>query len=150
MYRQIVVPTYMVNGGLDMKFENEPREIVGLYEFVDKISNNDFKQSIQKINAALKCSRAGTLSKVCLATGPLMLPLIPYAMLTYRNKRLRKKKLLEAIREFNFEHPTLHMRWRRKPISQLVIEDIEPDFSKDYSIYSMESIDRVKELFLNE
>lgn len=147
MYRRIVVPTYMVNGGLDSKFQSEPREVAGLAEFSDKLSYSDFRDSIEQINSAMKCSRAGTLSKVCLVTGPLMLPLIPYAMLTYRNKRVRKQCLLQAIDHFNVHHPTLHMRWRRKPISQLVIEDAEYDLPE--YLKKMDSIDRVEEFFLN-
>ena len=121
--KRIVVPTYIVNGGFDAKFQSEPREVQGLSLFYDKISPSDYKYSIQKINKALKKSRAGTFSRICLLMGPLMLPLVPYAVVTYRNKRVRKKCLLKAIDDFNHHHPSLCMRWRRKPVSQLVIED---------------------------
>lgn len=50
----IVVPTYMVNGGLDIKFQSEPREVVGLAEFSDKISYSDFRHSIEQINSTVK------------------------------------------------------------------------------------------------
>ena len=123
--RRLVVPTYIVNGGFDSKFQTEPREVPGLADFSDKLSGSDYKHSIEEINRALKKSRAGKASMVCLMAGPLLLPLIPYAAITYRNKRVRKKVLLKAIADFNVQHPTLHMRWRRKPASQLVIEDAD-------------------------
>ena len=123
--RRLVVPTYAVNGGFDAKFQTEPREVPGLADFSDKLSRSDYRQSIEEINRALKKSRAGKASMACLMAGPLILPLIPYAAITYRNKRVRKKCLLKAIANFNAHHPTLHMRWRRKPASELVIEDAD-------------------------
>jgi hypothetical protein len=124
--RRLIVPTYVVNGGFDSKFQEEPREVPGLAAFRDALPPGDYRASVAKINAALKRSRAGKASMACLAAGPLMLPLIPYAALTYRNKRVRKRCLRRAIAEFNAEHPRLCMRWRRKPASQLVIEEADP------------------------
>ena len=127
--RRLVVPTYMINGGFDYKFQSEPREVHGLDIFHDKLTQRDYRASIDKINKSLKKSRVGAVSIACLLSGPLMLPLIPYAALTWRNKRIRKKCLLKAIKEFNYQHPSLHMRWRRKPASQLVIEDAQNNYS---------------------
>ena len=124
--RCLVVPTYVVNAGLDSKFQTDPREVPGLINFRDKLSPQEYRRSIELVNEALKKSRAGKASVICLVTGVLMLPLIPYAAITYRNKRIRKRCLLEAIAKFNAQHPHLHMRWRRKPVSQLVIEDADP------------------------
>ena len=124
--RRLVVPTYVVNGGLDSKFQTEPREVPGVDIFRDKLTAEEYRRSIELVNRTLKKSRAGKASLICLATGPLMLPLIPYAAITYRNKRIRKRCLLKAIDEFNIQHPRLRMRWRRKPASQLVIEDADP------------------------
>ena len=124
--RQLVVPTYIVNGGLDSKFQAEPREVPGLAMIQDKLSAPEYRRSIELVNWSLKKSRAGKASVLCLLSGPLMLPLIPYAAITYRNKRVRKRCLLKAIEEFNTQHPRLCMRWRRKPVSQLVIEDADP------------------------
>lgn len=126
--RKLVVPIYMVNGGFDYKFQSEPREVDGLDAFSDKLTPSDYRASINKINKSIKKSRVGPLSIVCLLSGPLMLPLIPYAAITWRNKRIRKKCLQNAIREFNRYHPTLYMRWRRKPASGLVIEDAQDDY----------------------
>lgn len=123
--RRLVIPIYMINGGLDYKFQSEPREVPGLDIFKDKISHSDYRASIEQINASLKKSRAGAVSILCLISGPLMVPLVPYAFITYRNKRIRKKELMKAIDTFNDLHPLLHMRWRRKPKSQLVIEDAD-------------------------
>ena len=123
--RRLVVPTYMINGGFDYKFQSEPREVAGLADFHDELTGEDYRRSIERINQSLKRSRAGKASMACLMTGPLLLPLIPYAAITYRNKRVRKRCLIKAIQQFNREHPKLHMRWRRKPASQLVIEDAD-------------------------
>jgi len=122
---KLVVPTYIINGGLDYKFQSEPREVHDFNLFAKKLKPNDYRASIDKINESLKKSRVGVVSIACLISGPLMLPLIPYAAITWRNKRLRKKCLKKAIIEFNKNHPNLHMRWRRKPASQLVIEDAQ-------------------------
>lgn len=59
---------------------------------------------------------------MCLASGSLLLPLIPFAILTIRRKKLRKKILKQVIGDFNRNNPLLVMRWRRKPVSQLVVE----------------------------
>jgi len=117
------VPTYVVNGGFDEKFQSEPREVTNIYIFGDKLTPNDYRKSIDNINLKLKDSRAGMASFICLITGPLMIPLIPFAIITYNNKKKRKKLLKNAIEEFNRSHPKLSMRWRRKPAHQLVIED---------------------------
>lgn len=123
--RQLIVPTYMINGGFDYKFQSEPREVPGLRMFQEKLTAQDYRRSIEMINQSLKKSRAGKASLACLAAGPLLLPLVPYAVITYRNKRVRKRCLMGAIEQFNAEHPQLLMRWRRKPDSQLVIEDAD-------------------------
>lgn len=125
MQRRIVVPTYVVNGGFDEEFQSEPREVPNIHIFGDKLTPNDYRRSVDKINLTLKDSRAGMASFICLMTGPLMLPLIPFAIITYNNKKKRKKLLKIAIEEFNRSHPKLSMRWRRKPAHQLVIEDAQ-------------------------
>tara|TARA_B110000008_G_C16977554_1_gene566610 strand:+ start:7898 stop:8344 length:447 start_codon:yes stop_codon:yes gene_type:complete len=147
MHRQLVVPTYMVNGGLDYKFQSEPREVPGLASFVDKLTESDYQQSIRDINAALKKSRAGILSISCLVSGPLIFPLVPYTILTYRNKRKRKTQLLRAIENFNDMHPTLFMRLRRNPNSVLVIEDASNNFSKRLETLNAKA--KVEDFFLN-
>lgn len=147
MSRQLIIPTYVINGGFDVKFQSEPREVHNLDIFSDKITPQDYRQSIENVNKALKSSRAGKMSLTCLLMGPLMFPLVPYAFITYRNKRIRKKCLLEAIQKFNTNHPSLHMRWRRKPASQLVIEDAEIHFFKHLG--EMDVKDRIEKLFLN-
>ena len=125
MQRRIVVPTYVVNGGFDEEFQSEPREVPNIHIFGDKLTHNDYRRSVDKINLKLKDSRAGMASFICLITGPLMIPLIPFAIITYNNKKNRKKLLKIAIEEFNRSHPKLSMRWRRKPAHQLVIEDAQ-------------------------
>ena len=60
--RRLVVPTYMINGGFDYKFQSEPREVVGLADFHDKLTAKDYQRSIELINQSLKKSRAGKTS----------------------------------------------------------------------------------------
>lgn len=121
---RLTIPQYGCNGGFDTKFITEPREIPGFYQFklIDALSIQAFTHSIEQINTALKPSRAGGVSMMCLAGGSLLVPLIPFAILTMRRKKLRKKILKQVIGEFNRNNPLLVMRWRRKPVSQLVIE----------------------------
>jgi len=121
---QLTIPQYGCNGGFDTKFVTEPREIPGFYSFniTDALSIKAFTYSIEQINTALKTSRAGGVSMMCLAGGSLLLPLIPFAILTIRRKKRRKKILKQVIKDFNRNNPLLVMRWRRKPASQLVIE----------------------------
>jgi len=118
----MVVPQYPCNGGLDTKFQSETREVYDFHLIADEITGTDYADSIKSINDALKPSRAGVASVACLVGGTLLLPLIPFAILTIRRKKLRKKIIHRVIREFNIKHPRLLMRWRRKPVSQLVIE----------------------------
>tara|TARA_B100000780_G_scaffold270430_1_gene230219 strand:+ start:1187 stop:1603 length:417 start_codon:yes stop_codon:yes gene_type:complete len=93
----LIIPQYPCNGGMDTKFQTEPREVSGYQHWRDVLTPTEFTQSIEQINIALKPSRAGRISILCLATGSLLFPLIPFAILTMRRKKLRKKILKRAI-----------------------------------------------------
>jgi len=118
----VVVPQYPCNGGLDTKFQSETREVHDFHLLADEITAADYVDAIESINEELKPSRAGPASVACLATGIALLPLVPFALLTIRRKKLRKRIIHRVIKDFNTKHPRLLMRWRRKPVSQLVIE----------------------------
>ena len=119
---RLIVPQYPCNGGLDTKFQTEVREVSQFSRWSSELSQREFCDTMKNLNTALKPSRAGAVSIACLVTGVALLPLVPFALLTMRRKRLRKKILHREIKAFNQGHPRLHMRWRRKPASQLVIE----------------------------
>ena len=123
-HQTLIIPQYPCNGGMDTKFQTEPREVSGYQQWTDILTPTEFTYFIEQINTALKPSRAGSISVLCLATGSLLIPLIPFAIITWKRKKLRKKLLKKAIGVFNKNNPTLRMRWRRKPASQLVIEYI--------------------------
>ena len=115
---RIAVPQYAVNGGLDEKFQADPYAV----DLLGLLSEAEYEDAIARVNEELEETRKKMLDVALLASGPLMLPLIPYMMRHYKQRKRRKKLLLHAIRQFNDRNPQLLMRWHKKPISQLTIE----------------------------
>lgn len=115
---RLVVPKRIVQGGFDEKFEDDPynMDLKGIISFVD------YKSAIGKINERIKPARSKKIDGVLLATSILMVPLPVWGARRFRQAKSRKKLLLEAIREFNADYPTLYMRWNKRPASILTIE----------------------------
>ena len=114
----LVVPTYPINYSMDEKFNADPYglDLMGL------LSEAEYSSAIASINAAISKARSTKIDAALLATGALLVPLLPWAARRMKQKKLRKRLLKAAIAEFNDRHPTLLMRWAKKPASRLTIE----------------------------
>ncbi|CAB9514950.1 expressed unknown protein [Seminavis robusta] len=116
---RIKVPTRMVEGGFEFKFETDSYD-VPLHGI---LSPQDYTSVIDRINQKIKPARSNAIDKGLLAAGPLLVPLAFWGARHSLQSRKRKRLLNEAIREFNESHPELYMRWNRGgPESFLTIE----------------------------
>ena len=116
---RIIVPTRICQGGFDQKFEDDPYNL----DLKGIISHHDYTTSIKNINEWIKPARSKKIDGFLLASSALMvLPLGIWGARRYKQTKSRKKRLKEAIEQFNETHPTLYMRWNRKPQSCLTIE----------------------------
>lgn len=99
------VKKYIVNGGVDMKFDNEefPRGLEG------KLSYRDFMTLVDGINEAYGAHRTKS-REVALLFG-LTLLYMPF-FVSAKKKRSKKRKALvkDIFEKFNEEHPMLRIR----------------------------------------
>jgi hypothetical protein len=103
---------------LDFKFETDPYDV----ELHSLMTTTQYTEAIDRLNDKLKTSRSSFIDGALLASGPLLVPLIPWAV-RHRNQTRRRKDLLKrGIHEFNMQYQELHMRWNRQPESTLTIE----------------------------
>lgn len=115
---RIVVPQRPIQGGFDMKFESDPYRL----DLKGILTKEQYTDVITTINDRLRPSRSGIVDKALLITGPLIVPLALWGVRHSNQNRRRKRLLRKAIEEFNTSHPTLLMRWNRRPQSCLTIE----------------------------
>ena len=115
---RIYVPQRSIQGGLGEKFETDPYDV----ELHGLMTEHQYTEAIENLNAKLRPSRPTSLDGALLATGPLLVPLGLWGV-RHRNQVKRRKRLLkEAIHEFNMQYQELYMRWNRRPESTLTIE----------------------------
>ena len=116
---RIVVATRSIQGGLDSKFEEDPYGV----DLHGVMTEQDYSDSIRRVNEHLKPSRSNAVDTALLVTGPfLVVPLAIWGARHGRQARRRKRLLRNAVEEFHATHPHLLMRWNRKPDSFLSIE----------------------------
>jgi hypothetical protein len=115
---RIVCPQRIRNGGLDFKFETDPYNV----ELLNIMTQDEFTNAMTRINESLKPARSTKVDIALLSTGVLMFPLALWGVRNGMQAKKRKRLLLRAIDEFNERHPTLLMRWNRRPESCLTIE----------------------------
>jgi hypothetical protein len=95
------------------------------------MTTTQYTEAIESLNDKLKPSRSSVVDGALLATGPLLVPLIPWAV-RHRNQTRRRKRLLaQGIHEFNMQYQELLMRWNRQPESTLTIERRHVELSPD-------------------
>ena len=115
------MPQRACNGGFDFKFQQDPYNV----RLNDIISSQDYESSINRLNAKIKPARSKKVDTALLITGPLMVPLIPWAIRHSRQEKHRKKLLNEGIQEFNEQRPDLYMRWSQQQLGDSFLS-IEP------------------------
>jgi len=125
----IHVDLRIVNMGMDIKLEDDPFQLTlnGIMKADDLVSE------IQIINRELETCRATSVDQALLLMGPMMLPLIPYAIRKKAATKKRRKIMDNCACTFNTRHPDLLMRWVTRPEKHLVImrrSDAEKEMNK--------------------
>jgi hypothetical protein len=117
-HTRILIPQRTIQGGFDFKFESDPYD-VKLYGIM---TPEQYTSAIDALNLRIRKARAGKLDGMLLASGALIVPLMLWGVRHRNQVKKRKRQLKKGIAEFNEVHPTLYMRWNRKPDSKLTIE----------------------------
>ncbi|GMH54258.1 hypothetical protein TrLO_g6404 [Triparma laevis f. longispina] len=116
--QRIIVPSRMVQFGLDEKFESDPYDI----DLKSILTPSEYTQHVDTLNEALKPARPKTLDQAVFYGMGTVIFTAPCAYIVYKRKKKRKKLLFEAISRFNAANPNLFMRWNRRPDSFISIE----------------------------
>ena len=120
---RIAVPARVIGGGTESKFVSDPYGI----QLHGILTVDQYRDSVEAINYALRPARANKLDAALLASGALMVPLVVWGARHSSQMKRRKKLLLGAIEDFNIRYPHLYMRWNRRPESILTIERRVPE-----------------------
>lgn len=115
---RIVVPQRTVNGGFDFKFEVDPYNV----KLHGLMTAAEYTTAISTINDYIKPARQTSGDTALILMGPLLLPLAVWGVRHSKLMKKRKRLLNVCIENFNNLHPTLYMRWNRRPESSLTIE----------------------------
>ena len=108
---RIAVPARVIGGGTESKFVSDPYGI----QLHGLLTVDQYRDSVEAINYALRPARANKLDAALLASGALMVPLVVWGARHSSQMKRRKKLLLGAIEDFNIRYPHLYMRWNRRP-----------------------------------
>jgi hypothetical protein len=134
--KRIIIPTYSVNGGLDIKFNSNPRDARPSH-LHNLLPPQEYEACINVINDNLKKYRNGKIDKACLVTGPLMIPLAIWGI--RHNKKVKKSRgeIERSVEEFNDkmegEGRNVRMFWNRVRSggggeSYLSIEEVDASY----------------------
>jgi len=107
----IICPIRTINGGLDIKFDNDPFNIT-LHGIM---SPDDYTNAMNIINNELLQCRSTNVDVALLMMGPILVPLIPYAIRQIQFKKLRRRIMKRCVLEFNQQNSDLYMRYDTKP-----------------------------------
>jgi hypothetical protein len=117
MAPMIHVDLRVVNMGMDIKLEDDPFQL----QLNGVMKADELVSEIQIINRELETCRATSVDQALLLMGPMMLPLIPYAIRKKAATKKRRKIMEMCVRNFNNRHPDLLMRWMTRPEKHLLI-----------------------------
>lgn len=99
--RKIIhVPTYSCNGGLDIKFNSNPKH-ARPSSLHNLLTPDEYEVAIQTLNEKIKTSRAKKIDYLLLGTGPLMIPLAIWGLRHGKQVKQRKRLVQEGVWEFN-------------------------------------------------
>jgi hypothetical protein len=101
------LPIYAVNGGLDFKFDAEemPSILHGI------MSEADYMEFIGSLNRKLEKHRHKKKDMACLATGVVLLPLVPFLYRHAKHKKRARLQMQEACRFWNAKYPDSGLKW---------------------------------------
>jgi hypothetical protein len=127
-FKRILVPHRAVNGGIDIKFEEDAFNV----RLHGIMSSEDYSRTIGCLNKELKKCRATNFDHTLLVMGPTLLPLIPWAIRNKQHKIQRRQIMTKYVNDFNRTYTELSMRWQIRPSKQLIImrsEDAERELN---------------------
>ena len=142
--KRIIIPTYSINGGLDMKFNSNPRDArpVHLHNLITPV---EYEAAINVINDNLKKYRNNKIDKICLASGPLMVPLAIWGVRHNTKVKKSRGEIERSVEEFNdrmgMEGRAVRMFWNRSRgggESYLSIEEVDPNTASDGKGYKVD------------
>jgi len=107
----IICPIRTINGGIDIKFDNDPINVT-LYGI---ITPDDYTNAMNIINNELLQCRSTNVDVALLMMGPIIVPLIPYAIRQMQFKKLRRRIMKRCVLDFNQRNSDLYMRYDTKP-----------------------------------
>ena len=127
-----------VNGGLDIKFEegNEMQSSSDLSHEVPLthfhldpfnvslhgiMTASDYEASIHDLNGRLLECRASSVDFALISMGPLLFPLVYFALRSKKQKKLRNSIIRQFVVDFNRQYPHLIMKWAKRPTKILMI-----------------------------
>lgn len=129
--KRVIIPTYSINGGLDMKFNSNPRDARPLH-LHNLITPAEYEAAVNVINDNLKKYRNNKIDKICLASGPLMVPLAIWGVRHNTKVKKSRGEIERSVEEFNdrmgMEGRAVKMFWNRSRgggESYLSIEEVD-------------------------
>eukprot|EP00039_Didymoeca_costata_P018118 m.332183 g.332183 ORF g.332183 m.332183 type:complete len:154 (+) comp16894_c0_seq1:89-550(+) len=119
--QKVIVKKYLINGGLDMKFEHEefPAGLAGI------VPHREFKELIEALNDALSRHRSKKVDQALLVASMALLPMIPFVMRRKKRSKARKAAMKPIIEAFNNNHVNVMVRIDRN--SGFLIFEGNPD-----------------------
>jgi hypothetical protein len=133
--KRIYVPAYSCNGGMDTKFNPQPRhakpsDLHGI------LTAEEYAREISTLNDKIKKARSTSVDIALLALGPLMIPLALWGVRHGKQDKRKRTLIEEHVWDFNqrmaMDKRNIQMIWNRSKVvggseSYLTIEEIEND-----------------------
>lgn len=115
--RCIICEARYINGGMDIKFEADPfnTTLHGI------LGADEYSAAMDDLNDRMRQCRSSYVDKSLLIAGPLLFPLIPFALRKKAKSKLRRRIITRFVNDFNRQYTGLLMRWQSRPFKQLAI-----------------------------
>lgn len=81
----------------------------------------DYEASIKDLNERLVECRATRIDFALIGMGPLLFPLVIYALRSKKQKKMRGSIIRQFVVDFNRQYPHLIMKWSPRPTKVLMI-----------------------------
>ena len=81
----------------------------------------DYEASIHDLNERLLECRASRVDFALIGMGPLLFPLVYFALRSKKQKKLRNSIIRQFVVDFNRQYPHLIMKWTKRPTKTLMI-----------------------------
>ena len=109
-----------MNDGNDIQWEADPCDL----DLKGILTPQEYFSEISILNDMVSHAYAKPIDNILVVMSLLVFPLIPWGIRHRKRKTKHKKILISFLQQFNdkYQPRGVRMRWRRKPVSKLVIE----------------------------